>query len=203
LSVGSSEIYGHVDEKDMPVTEAQPLAPLNPYAVSKAAQDLLAGQWAVSPGLDILRVRSFNHTGPGQGDNFVCSAFARQAAEISLGLRPPRVEVGNLNVRRDFLDVRDVCRAYLALIEKGEKGAFYNLASGKAQSIKKILNDLLALTKKDVEIVIDPERMRPVDQPVMKGDPSLLRKTTGWRQEIPFKQTLEDLFKWWRLQLKK
>ncbi|GAB4325640.1 MAG: GDP-mannose 4,6-dehydratase [Candidatus Sumerlaeia bacterium] len=201
LLVGSAEIYGRAAPGGQPVNESQPLAPLNPYAVSKAAADLLGGQWAASTALHIVRARPFNHTGPGQTGDYVCAAFARQAAAIALGRQAPRVVVGNLNVRRDFLDVRDVCRAYLALLRHGEPGGVYNIASGRPRSIRTILKKLLKFTGRQVQVVVDPNKFRPADQPVLCGDAGRLRAATGWRPAIPFDQTLRDMFEWWKQQI--
>lgn len=202
LLVGSAEVYGKVSPDDIPVKESQPLAPQNPYAVSKAAADLLGGQWAAATKLHIVRARPFNHTGPGQTGDYVCAAFARQAAAIALGQQEPRVVVGNLNVRRDFLDVRDVCRAYLALLRDGASGEVYNIASGKPRSIKAILQELLMFTGREVEIAVDKDKFRPTDQPIVCGDASRLRAATGWKPRIPFQQTLREMFDWWVEQLK-
>jgi GDP-4-dehydro-6-deoxy-D-mannose reductase len=202
LSVGSAEIYGAAAPEEMPLTEDAPLRPQNPYAVSKAAQDLLAAQWAVSPGLAIVRARPFNHTGPGQSDAFVCSSFARLAAEIALGKHEPEVAVGNLEVRRDFLDVRNVCRAYIALLSNGEAGEVYNIASSEACLIRDILDTILGFTEKEVEIGTDPDKFRPADTPVFCGSADRLHTATGWKPEIAFEQTLKDLYEDWLEKLK-
>lgn len=201
LSVCTGDAYGVVDESQQPIRETQPLVPGNPYASSKAAQDLLTQQYAASPGLDAMVTRSFSHTGPGQSDQFVCSAFARQVVEIELGRREREVSVGNLKPQRDFLDVRDVVRAYHLAMLKGEKGAVYNIASGVARSIESVLQKLLELTKLTVAIRRDPVRYRPTDLMVVRGDATKFREATGWKPEIAWEQTLGDLLDYWRKRL--
>ncbi|MFH0792595.1 MAG: GDP-mannose 4,6-dehydratase [bacterium] len=201
LSVCTGDAYGVVDEADQPIKETQPLSPRNPYASSKATQDLLSQQYAASPGLDVIVTRSFSHTGPGQSDQFVCSAFARQLVEIELGKREREVSVGNLKPQRDFLDVRDVVRAYHLAMHKGEKGAVYNIASGVARSIESILEMLLALAKVTVAIRRDEERYRATDSMVVRGDATKFRQRTGWKPEISWEKTLGDLLDYWRKRL--
>lgn len=198
LVVGSGEEYGLVHPDEMPITEDQPFRPTNPYAVSKVAQDLLGWQYFHSYGLPVVRVRPFNHHGPGQSDRFVLAAFARQVAEVEVGLRPPVVRVGNLDARRDFLDVRDVVRAYRLALTLGMPGEAYNIASGMAVRIGDALNQLLRLASRPITIEYDPSRLRPSDVPVLVADASRLRAATGWQPEIPFEQSLRDTLIWWR-----
>ncbi len=194
----SSDEYGKVEEKDIPITEDHPLRPQNPYALSKLFQELLARQYYESYKTYIVMTRAFNHTGPGQREGFVCSDFAKQIAEAEAGIREPVVYVGNLSARRDFTDVRDIVRAYWLVINQGKPGETYNVCSERAYAIKKILDILLEMTKTAIEVRVDPEKNRPVDTPVLVGDASKIRKLTGWRPEISFEKTLEDVLNYWR-----
>ena len=195
---GSSEEYGHVNPDEVPMKETNPLRPLSPYAVSKVAQDLLAYQYWKSYGLQTVRTRGFNHTGPRRGDVFVTSNFARQIAEIERGRREPVVFVGNLEAKRDFTDVRDIVRAYWLALEKGEPGDVYNIGSGRAVTMREILDTLLCLSRTKVEVRVDPERLRPSDVPILLADPSKFRARTGWTPEIPLEKTFADLLDYWR-----
>jgi GDP-4-dehydro-6-deoxy-D-mannose reductase len=198
LVVGSGEEYGLVRPDELPIREDQPFRPMNPYAVSKVAQDLLGWQYFHSYRLPVVRVRPFNHHGPGQSDRFVMAAFARQVAEVEVGLRPPVVRVGNLDARRDFLDVRDVVRAYRLALAQGEPGEVYNIASGAAIRIGDALDQLLTLATCPITIELDPARLRPSDVPVLVADSARLRAATGWQPEISFEQSLRDTLNWWR-----
>jgi GDP-4-dehydro-6-deoxy-D-mannose reductase len=199
LVVGSSEEYGLVEEDELPIKETNPLRPLSPYAVSKVGQDLMGYQYWKSYGLPIVRSRAFNHEGPRRGDVFVTSNFARQVAEIEAGLRDPVVYVGDLAPRRDYSDVRDIVRGYWALVERGEPGEVYNLCSGRAWTIRQVLDLLLEQARvKSIRVETDPSRLRPSDVPVLEGDPSKIEKATGWKVEIPFERTLKDLLAYWR-----
>ena len=195
---GSSEEYGLVHPEEAPITEENPLRPLSPYAVSKVAQDMLAYQYFQSYGLKVVRTRAFNHTGPRRGDVFVTSNFAKQIAEIEAGQRPPVIHVGDLNPQRDFTDVRDIVRAYWLSLEHCSPGEVYNVASGKAYRIEEVLKILLDNSEQDIEVVEDPERLRPSDVPLLLGDNSRFCKATGWSPEIPFEQTAKDLLDYWR-----
>ena len=195
---GSSEEYGLVHPEEAPITEENPLRPLSLYAVSKVAQDMLAYQYFQSYGLRVVRTRAFNHTGPRRGDVFVTSNFAKQIAEIEAGQRPPVIHVGDLNPKRDFTDVRDIVRAYWLSLEHCSLGEVYNVASGKAYRIKEVLKILLDNSEQDIEVVEDPERLRPSDVPLLLGDNSRFCKATGWSPEIPFEQTAKDLLDYWR-----
>lgn len=195
---GSSEEYGQVNSDEIPMKETNPLRPLSPYAVSKVAQDLLGWQYFKSYGLRVVRTRGFNHTGPRRGEVFICSDFARQIAEIEKKKREPVISVGNLEAKRDFTDVRDMARAYWLSLEKGEEGEVYNLGTGKTYSMREILDMLLEISGVEVKIVLDPDRLRPSDVPVLLSDSSKFRKLTGWEPRIPFKKSLEDLLDYWR-----
>ncbi len=198
----SSEEYGMVMEEELPITEDNLLRPLSPHGVSKVAQDMLGFQYYKSYGLDIIRTRAFNHTGPRRGEVFVASNFAKQIAEIELGLRIPVVYVGNLEARRDFTDVRDVVRGYWLAVQKGKSGEIYQICSGNAYSIRKVLQILMGYSNKDIDIKVDPTRMRPSDVPVLLGSYKKVNKATGWEPVIPFEKTLADLLDYWRNRLK-
>ncbi len=201
LISGSSEEYGLVYENELPVTEDNPLRPLSPYAVSKVTQDALAFQYYKSFGLQIIRTRSFNHTGPRQADVFVTSNFARQIVEIEMGAQDSVIRVGNLVAKRDFTDIRDVVKAYALGIEHCDPGEVYNIGQDKAYSIKQVLEMLLGMSKQDIGVKEDPARMRPSDVPVMLCDSTKFRKKTGWQPQIQFNQTLSDLLDYWRDEL--
>ncbi|HEX5505732.1 MAG TPA: GDP-mannose 4,6-dehydratase, partial [Thermomicrobiales bacterium] len=198
LVVGSAEEYGLVRPEETPLTEAQPFRPTSPYAVSKVAQDLLGWQYFHSYGLPVVRVRPFNHAGPGQSDQFAISAFARQIAEIEAGRREPVVRVGNLDARRDFLDVRDVARAHVLALTRGTPGAVYNIGSGVAVRVGDALDALLRLARVPVAVEPEPARLRPSDVPLLVADSRALREATGWRPAITLGATLAATLEWWR-----
>jgi GDP-4-dehydro-6-deoxy-D-mannose reductase len=198
VSVGSAEVYGPVSPEAIPIREDQPFAPNNPYASSKAAQDLYARQYYASYGMKIVSTRPFNHVGPGQADRFVVSSFARQIAEVEAGLADPVVLVGNLDPVRDFLDVRDVVRAYVALADERFAGDVFNIASGRGIRIQDVLDMLIAESTHDIEVRVDPERVRPVEVPEFRGDASKLTAATGWEPEIPFSTSIRDILNYWR-----
>lgn len=194
----SSEEYGLVLPSEIPVKETNPLRPLSPYAVSKVAMDYLGYQYSKSYGMKIVRTRGFNHTGPRRGEVFVTSNFAKQLAEIEKGKKEPILEVGNLEAQRDWTDVRDMVRGYVLAVEKCEYGEVYNICSEKATKVGEMLDMLLSYSKVKVKIKEDRARMRPSDVPILLGDCSKFRKRTGWKPEIPFKKTLQDLLDYWR-----
>jgi nucleoside-diphosphate-sugar epimerase len=200
LFASSADAYGLSFRAGTPVDESAPLAPTNLYGVTKAAADLALGSLAVQ-GLRCVRLRPSNHTGPGQSAEFVVAAFARQIARAEAGLQPPLLQVGNINTWRDFLDVRDVCAAYLACIARREtlpSGAIVNLASGKARRIADILSDLRALAGIELEVRIDPARLRESDVPSACGDATLARDLLGWDPAVPWQLTLQDVLDDWR-----
>lgn len=201
---GSSEEYGLVRPDETPITEDNPLRPVSPYAVSKVAQDLLAYQYFQSYGLNVVRTRAFNHTGPRRGSVFVVSNFAKQIAEIEAGRREPVIYHGDLSPLRDFTDVRDIVRAYWLSLDSCKPGEVYNIASGNAYLIESILAMLLENSNhcEDIELREDPERLRPSDVPVLQGDNSRFCDATGWAPEIPFEQTAKDLLDYWRDRVK-
>jgi GDP-4-dehydro-6-deoxy-D-mannose reductase len=201
LLIGSSEEYGHVGPDDLPVDEDTPFRPENPYAVSKIAQDMLGLQYFITYKLPVIRVRPFNHIGPGQSEHFVSAAFARQVAAIEAGLQEPVLRVGNLSAERDFTDVRDMVRAYHLAITQGEPGAVYNIGSGRGTPISSILDTLLSLSTVDVRVERDPARLRPADVPRIVCDPSRFRALTGWTPEWTLNQSLTDILNDWRAHL--
>ena len=198
LMVSSGEVYGVVPENRQPIDEFQPLHPINPYAVSKAAQEMFCYQYIHRYQLQVVIVRPFNHTGPRHAPSFVCPDFAKQIAEIEQGKRAALISVGNLEARRDFSDVRDVIRAYHLALEACAPGVPVNVASGKAWSIKQILEMLLQFSTVPIEIRQDPNRLRPSDVPLMLGDYTRLHRQTGWQPEIPFEETLQNVLTYWR-----
>ncbi|MEZ4618926.1 MAG: GDP-mannose 4,6-dehydratase [Caldilineaceae bacterium] len=201
LVVTSNEVYGLVQPADLPIDEKVPFRPNNPYGVSKIAQDMMALQYWNSHQLPTIRARSFNHIGPDQSDDFVASAFARQIAEIEMGMRPPTVAVGNLEAARDFTDVQDIVRAYWLLMDHGTAGDVYNIGSGQQYPVRTLLDKLLALSAVPVEITVDPARLRPSDVPVSICDNHKLVAATGWRPRISLQESLADLLNHWRTQL--
>jgi GDP-4-dehydro-6-deoxy-D-mannose reductase len=198
LAVGSAEEYGQVRPADLPVREDAPLRPLTPYAASKVAQGFVAQQYALSSDIPVMRTRTFHHTGPRRGESFAESSFARQLAEIEAGRRAPVIEVGNLDSVRDFSDVRDVVRAYWGLVEKGRSGEVYNVCSGTGVRMRDLLQMLIEASGLQVEVRVDPERLRPSDVPELVGDPGHIRAAIGWAPRIPLERSLGDLLDHWR-----
>lgn len=203
LVVASNEVYGVVPPDKLPVGEDTLMRPDNPYGVSKVAQDTLALQYHLSHGIDVLRIRAFNHIGPRQSPVFVASSFAKQIAEIEAGLHKPILCVGNLEAQRDFTDVVDVMRGYALLVEKGQPGEAYNIGTGRAHSIQYLLDTLLSYTDTEIEIQQDPDRMRPSDVPIIYADNSKLRSQTGWEPTYKFEDSLKRVLDYWREDLKK
>ncbi len=189
----SAEVYGKQPETAFPLRETAAPSPANPYAASKAAAEMLLLGEASSFGLDVVIARAFNHIGPGQSDRFVVSNFASQLAKIAQGAEPV-LYVGNLDAKRDFLDVRDVVRAYLALASDGLAGEVYNVCSGAAHPIRDTLRELIIAAHVPVEVREDPARMRPSDVPLFVGDNTKFRAATGWEPEIPFRSSIRDIY---------
>ena len=202
LFVGSGDSYGLVSEKHLPVTEELPLKPRNPYSVSKVAAEALCYQWSQTEGLDAVMTRSFNHIGPGQSDRFAISDFARQVVEIRQGRREPVVSVGDIDVTRDFTDVRDVVRAYLLLLDHGRTGETYNVCSGAEHSLRALLNRLLAIAGADARIEQDHSRLRRSEQRRMRGSNEKLRLDTDWSPEYSMEASLADIINDWETKLK-
>jgi GDP-4-dehydro-6-deoxy-D-mannose reductase len=195
LVSGSATVYA---ASDRPLTETDAVAPNNPYAVSKLAQEQLALRAMQEDGLEVVVTRSFNHTGPRQTPAFAAPSMARQIAMIERGAIEPVIKVGNLDARRDLTDVRDVVRAYATLMTSGTSGVVYNVASGVGRSIRSVLEALVSRSRVPVRIEIDPDRMRPNDVPSIVGDYTRLERATGWRPEVSFDRTLDDLLDYWR-----
>jgi GDP-4-dehydro-6-deoxy-D-mannose reductase len=195
--VSSGVCYGNPAPEYLPVREDCPLRPNNPYSASKGAADLLGIQHVLAHGTDLVIVRPFNHAGPRQSPLYVLSALAQQVAEVEAGQKD-RVEVGNLDVVRDFTDVRDVVRGYRLLAERGRAGEIYNLGSGRGTRLSDALETLTALAQTPIAVFVDPARVRPVDQPLLVADPSRLKAATGWEPQLSIEQTLDDMLKYWR-----
>jgi GDP-4-dehydro-6-deoxy-D-mannose reductase len=197
LFVSSSQVYGQTSEQQLPLREDTPVRPASPYGGSKAAAEMLAVQFFESYRLPIIRVRPFNHTGPRQGPDYVCSSLARQVAEIELGLRAPSVSVGNLDACRDFSDVRDIVSGYHLLLEKGQAGEVYQLCSGSPVSVDAIVRHLIAWSSQPVQVAVDTARVRSGDAPSIWGDPSRATQSVGWRPRYQLRTTLRDLEQHW------
>ncbi len=195
IYIGTAEVYGH--PQFLPITESHPLQPANPYAISKAAADQYCA-YLKHTGMDIVRVRPFNHTGPGQSDLFVLSSFARQIAQIESGKRPAVLRVGNIEASRDFTHVVDVVRAYECMALMGVSGEAYNVCSGHPVVIRDALDRLIGLSTASIRVEVEPQRMRPVDVPSTFGSYEKLAGDTGWRPDIPFDALLADLLAYWR-----
>lgn len=197
--VSSAEVYG--SGEGAPLEETSSLVPVTPYAASKVSAEYLGVQAHAGRGVRVVRVRPFNHVGPGQSDAFVVSALARRVAETELA-GGGDVRVGNLSPRRDLTDVRDVVRAYRLLAEHGAAGEVYNVCSGRALAISELLERLVALARCTVEVSFDPALARPVDVPVLLGDPSRLQALTGWSPEVDLDETLLDVLDYWRAEVR-
>ncbi len=198
LIVGSGDVYGPQPEGSR-AGEETPFAPVSPYAASKVEADRLAEVAAQGEyGLDVVRVRAFSHTGPGQSPAFVVPGFAQQIAAIEAGRTEPVLRVGNLEVMRDFSDVRDVVRAYVALLEHGTRGAAYNVCRGEGVKLTEVVSRLVGLARVAIRVEVDPARLRPADIPWLVGDPSRIARDTGWRVKLPLERTLRDVLEEWR-----
>ncbi len=195
---GSSEEYGYVLPEELPVKETNPLRPLSPYGVSKIAQEMLGYQYFMSYGLKTIVTRGFNHEGPRRGEVFVTSSVAKQIVEIEKGLKPPILYIGNLSSKRDWSDVRDFVRAYWLALEKCVPGEVYNIGSGVAREVGEMVDMLLSMTDANIEVRVDPTRLRPSDVKVLVADATKFKKVTGWEPQIPFEKTLRDLLDYWR-----
>jgi GDP-4-dehydro-6-deoxy-D-mannose reductase len=197
LSVGSSEQYGVVSEKDLPLDEKSPQKPANPYAVARVAQEQLARIYAEGYGLDICCTRSFNHCGPGQSDRFVVSSIVRQFVRIARDTQEPVIHIGNGAIVRDFIDVRDVVMAYYLLLTKGKRGEVYNICSGTGRAIHEIVATLSDLLDISVKIKQEQTHIRPIDNPMIVGNNQKIRSELGWHPVIPFEQTLQSMYDYW------
>ena len=198
LLIGSGEEYGHIRPGETPISEENALRPGNIYAATKVCQNMIANIYAKAYDLDLMLVRAFNHIGPGQAPMFVVSDFCKQVAEIEKGLRKPVMLVGNLAARRDFTDVRDVVSAYVRLIQQGIPGETYNVGSGQAREIREILNLIVSMSDAEITVEIDPNKIRPVDVPIIEADITKLNQLTGWRPQISIEQTIRETLDYWR-----
>jgi GDP-4-dehydro-6-deoxy-D-mannose reductase len=194
----SSEEYGLIKESDLPVNENCCFHPLSTYAVSKVSQDMLAYQYFKSYDMDIVRVRSFNLTGPGRPSTYALSSFAHQIAEIEKRRSKNVISVGNLDVRRDYTDVRDAANGYYELALRAKPGTVYNLCSGKAYNLRELLNILISFSTANVNVEKDTSKFRPSDLPIMLGDNTKIKTEIGWIPKIDIKTTLNDLLDYWR-----
>jgi GDP-4-dehydro-6-deoxy-D-mannose reductase len=195
LVTGSAAVYA---PSDSPIKEDDTLAPGNPYALSKLAQEQLAMRAFADDGLDVVMVRPFNHTGPRQPPAFVAPSMARQIALIEQGDVEPVIRVGNLDARRDFTDVRDVVRAYMSLAERGASGEIYNVGSGVGRTIQSLLDALRSRARTEVRVEVDPDRLRPAETSALVADTTRLRDRTGWSPQISFESMLDSLLDYWR-----
>lgn len=200
LSVGSSEEYGIVAAENLPLTEESPLNPVSPYAVARVSQELLSRVYVQGYGLDIVMTRSFNHIGPNQKDNFVISSFAKQIIQYKRGL-VDTIEVGNVHIIRDFLDVRDVVKAYTALMAGGTQGEVYNICSNQGYSLEEVITKMMQLAGVAHGYTSNAKLIRPVDNPVIVGSNAKIKAHCGWQPAIPFEQTLQDMLNHWDAQL--
>ena len=196
LSVGSSEEYGVVETSNLPLTEDAPLNPVSPYAVARVSQELLSRIYAKGYGLNIVLTRSFNHIGPGQKNTFVISSFARQIAELRMGATK-HVEAGDLTIIRDFLDVRDVVKAYMRLMQSGVSGEVYNVCSGNGFSLEQVLDKLRVIAEVDFSISINPAFLRPADNPVIIGSNKKIREACDWSPIIELEESLKQMVAYW------
>jgi GDP-4-dehydro-6-deoxy-D-mannose reductase len=192
LAISSADLYGIVTADELPLRETSPLRPTSPYAASKLAAEAVAQQAFLGHGLGVVRVRPFNHLGPGQAEGFVAPALAARIARAERD-DLDRIPVGSLTARRDLTDVRDIVRAYRLLIAEGAPGEVYNVCSGRDLAIQELADQLVGMARRPIELEPDPALLRPVDLPVLRGDPTRLREATGWEPQIPIEQTLADL----------
>ena len=199
--VSSAEVYGKVNPSDVPIDEDVPMRPLTPYAASKVASEYIGIQANLGYGLDVIRVRPFNHIGPGQSPDFAVSALAKRIVEAQhAGTKA--ISVGNLTPRRDFTDVRDVVRAYRAIATYGESGDVYNVCSGQDMAIGDLVAKLIELCEADISLEVDPKLQRPADTPVLRGDRTKIGKVTGWEPSISLEESLRSVIEFWRTNLK-
>lgn len=198
LIVGSGEEYGHVNPDEVPIKETNLLRPGNIYAATKAAQNMMATIYAEAYGLQLVMTRSFNHIGPRQTSTFVVGDFTSQVVKIEKGLQENTIKVGNLAAKRDFTDVRDVVEGYCALVQSGKSGETYNVGTGHALKIRSILDKIIEISGLDIKVEVDPDKLRPVDVPIIEPDITKITNATGWKPSIPLEQTLKDMLQYWR-----
>lgn len=198
LLIGSGEEYGHIRPGETPIGEENALRPGNIYAATKVCQNMIGNIYSKAYDMELMMVRAFNHIGPGQEPLFVVSDFCKQVAEIEKGIREPVMLVGNLAAKRDFTDVRDVVRAYVMLISRGVAGETYNVGSGNASEIRQILDLIISMSHKEIRVEIDPNKIRPVDAPIIEADITKINQLTGWKPQIPLEQTISETLDYWR-----
>lgn len=198
LLIGSGEEYGHILPGETPISEGNHLRPGNLYAATKVCQNMIAKIYTTAYDMELVMVRAFNHIGPKQAPIFVVSDFCKQVVEIEKGLREPVMKVGNLKAMRDFTDVRDVVRAYALLVQYGKAGETYNVGSGHAVAISDILDLIISQSNVKVEVQVDPNKIRPVDVPIIEADTKKLYDATGWKREISLEQTIHETMEYWR-----
>lgn len=201
LLVSTGDIYGTVAPEMLPIREDMLPRPRNPYAVSKVAAEALSFQWSETAGFDAIVARPFNHVGPGQRPEFVISGFAKQIAEIKHGTKPAVIEVGDIDVTRDFCDVRDVVSAYLLLLREGGAGETYNICSGVESSVRSLLKKMLEIARIEAEIKTNTAKFRPSEQRRVYGDASKIRQHLGWQPSYSIEQTLQDTIHSWEYQI--
>jgi len=197
LYVSSGDVYGQVSEDQLPITELQLPRPRNPYGVSKLSAELLCQQWSFAEPWRMMVARPFNHVGAGQKADFVIPAVARQLARIRHGLQDAYIEVGDIDVTRDFLDVRDVLAAYFALLENGRSGEVYNVCSGQEYRLRDVIDQMASLSGVDLQIRQDPQRMRKAEQRRVRGSNAKLQRETGWKPSYAMEQILLDVLAEW------
>lgn len=198
LLIGSGEEYGHIEEGECPIKETNLLRPGNIYAATKSCQNMLGRIYSEAYDMDVMMIRAFNHIGPNQVPMFVVADFCKQVSEIEKGKKEPVMYVGNLSAKRDFTDVRDVVRAYGLLVKEGKRGETYNVGTGHAIAIQDILDQIISMSKCKIEVKVDPERLRPVDVPIIEPDVTKIYECTGWEPKISLAQTLEETLDYWR-----
>lgn len=198
LSIGSSEEYGNVDPTMLPLTELSNLRPISPYAIARVSQEMISKIYADGYGMDIVLTRSFNHIGPGQKNVFVVSSFAKQLVEIAASQTGKKVVTGDLTIVRDFVDVRDVVKAYYILLKEGEKGEIYNICSGNGISLQQILDKMTGILQLKIILEQDPALIRPNDNKIIIGSSDKIKNSLGWKPDIDIDQSLEDIIHWWK-----
>jgi len=203
LQVGSGDAYGQVPLAQLPIEESRALHPRNPYAVSKAAAEALCFQWSQTGPFEVMMARPFNHIGAGQVPSFAIADFARQIAEMAAGRRAPVLQVGNIDVTRDFTDVADVLRGYGLILASGRNGEVYNVCSGVERTVRSLVQRLLLLAGVQADIVTDATRFRPADQPRVWGSHAKLLAHTGWQPQVQMDETLLNLYRYWETEIGK
>jgi len=201
LVAATSDEYGMVDPTRCPLDESAPLRPVSPYAVSKVAQEWVGRTFFEGFGLPVLITRAFMHIGPGQPASFATADWARQIALAEIGLHDPVVKVGNLDLAREFGDVRDVVRAYIDVVDKGEPGEAYNVATGEPKTLRETLEVLVSLAQIDIDIQVDPAKIRPADPPLLTGSALKLERLTGWKPQRGTEETLAEVLDYWRAEV--